>query len=185
MGMVKKVSKEEKQQKIVDWFMSSSEVFVLKELEKKIPKHCGISSMLLKDLLTELIGDNKINCEKIGTSNLYWRFMYQDRHKIQCNVEKLQEETSGIEQQNEEFSKTLEKMRNKRKETDERKQLISEYTDLLNRKAALEKTKELATTFSKAEFSRLKDDVQKTKSSINELTDDIYTIQGYVCSKLP
>ncbi|ORD93792.1 MND1 [Enterospora canceri] len=183
--MVKKVSKDEKHQKIVNWFMSSSEVFVLKELEKKIPKYCGISSMILKDLLSELINDNKINCEKAGSSNLYWRFMYQDHHRIQCNTEKLQDELAEMKSQNKEYKIRIEEMKGKREETEERIVLLEKYNKLKKQVTALEETKEKANRLSKKEFIKLRDDVNMFKDSINEVTDDIYTIQGYVCGRLP
>ena len=52
--MAKRVSTEEKLEKIIEFFTSSSDVYVIKELEKKIPTQCNISAMLVKDLLTNL-----------------------------------------------------------------------------------------------------------------------------------
>lgn len=181
--MVKRVSTEEKLQKIVAFFQSSSEVYTLKELDKKIPKQCGISSMLVKDLLQNLHGDNRINIEKFGSSNLYWRFKYQDHHEVQCLNEKTQEKIDVLSSENQGLETKINEMKENREVTEERNELFKTFTMLSLRAGKIEKNMALFEKYSTDKFTALKNDIETTKSNINTLTDDVFTLQAYVCNK--
>ncbi|OQS53394.1 hypothetical protein EHP00_2607 [Ecytonucleospora hepatopenaei] len=182
--MAKRVSTEEKLQKIIEFFTSTSDVYVIKELEKKIPKQCNISAMLVKDLLTNLQNECKINVEKCGTSNYYWKFLFEKEHATQCKIEKTTDENNDLLRENKKIKDEITEMKNKRQDTEERRALVKEYTRLKTKKAELEKIKNLAGKYSKEQFEELKNVVKQYKNDINRFTDDIYTLQSHVCNKL-
>ena len=74
-GMAKRVSTDEKLEKILEFFRKTSDFYSIKELEKLLPKNCpNVNSMLVPDLLKKLQDENLINVEKMGLSNIYWSF---------------------------------------------------------------------------------------------------------------
>lgn len=182
--MAKRVSTEEKLQKIIEFFTSSSDVYVIKELEKKIPKQCGISGMLVKDLLTNLQNDYKINVEKCGISNYYWKFKYEKHHTLQCKNEKMRDEITKFTKENDNLTKQIATMKENRKDTEVRRDLMDEYTCLKVQTENLQNVKDLAQTCSRKLYDELENTVVEHKTNINKLTDDIFTLQSYVCDKL-
>ncbi|SBO22526.1 meiotic nuclear division protein 1, putative [Plasmodium knowlesi strain H] len=64
-------SNDEKKQILYDIMLESESFFILKELEALAPKK-GIRSLFVKDLLQQLVDDNKVKSEKVGLQNVYW-----------------------------------------------------------------------------------------------------------------
>ncbi|KAI9295149.1 meiotic nuclear division protein 1 [Neoconidiobolus thromboides FSU 785] len=104
--MVKGITKKEKLKKIQSIF-TSSEFFQLKEIEKKANK-LGISPPLVKDLVNELINDQLIVCEKIGTSNYYWAFPTQFFKKKKEENEAIENKIQSIQEMNSNFNSKVE-----------------------------------------------------------------------------
>ncbi|SCU93562.1 LADA_0G03774g1_1 [Lachancea dasiensis] len=73
------VSVGQKKASILQFFQDEHSVYNIKELEKLIPKKCnGVSSMLVKSLIHEMIDeDGIISVEKCGSTNIYWCFKNQ------------------------------------------------------------------------------------------------------------
>ncbi|KAH9221616.1 meiotic nuclear division protein 1, partial [Leptodontidium sp. 2 PMI_412] len=63
-----------KQQKILDHFRESMNVFTLKELEKTLASVASIHAMQVKEYLQSMQDENLIRVEKIGSGNWYWCF---------------------------------------------------------------------------------------------------------------
>ncbi|EUD69305.1 hypothetical protein C922_00168 [Plasmodium inui San Antonio 1] len=64
-------SNDEKKQIVYDIMLESESFFILKELEALAPNK-GIRSLFVKDLLQQLVDDNKVKSEKVGSQNVYW-----------------------------------------------------------------------------------------------------------------
>ncbi|QEU59593.1 Mnd1 [Kluyveromyces lactis] len=95
------VSLAEKKARILRFFQEEHTVYNMKELEKYIPKKCGISSMLVKELVQKMIDeDGLISVEKCGNINVYWSFKNQMQNKLNSdasNIEKrIEHEKSEI-----------------------------------------------------------------------------------------
>ncbi|EED41574.1 Mnd1 family protein [Enterocytozoon bieneusi H348] len=121
--MGKKTSEEEKLKKIVEFFEATSDVYSLKELEKKLPKSCGISGLVVKDLVQTLVSENRINSEKCGSSNLYWRFRYQEHHRLQCETERNTNAIEVLRKENERLLCEVNAIEKSIEDTDERQEL--------------------------------------------------------------
>ncbi|CDO93314.1 unnamed protein product [Kluyveromyces dobzhanskii CBS 2104] len=86
------VSLAEKKARILRFFQEEHTVYNMKELEKYIPKKCGISSMLVKELVQKMIDeDGTINVEKCGNINMYWSFKNQMQNTLNNDASKLEE----------------------------------------------------------------------------------------------
>ncbi|AQZ18806.1 MND1 (YGL183C) [Zygosaccharomyces parabailii] len=84
------VTLEEKKNRILNFFQEEFSFYSMKELEKVIPKKCGISSMLVKDLVQQMIDeDGIVSVEKCGNVNVYWCFKNQITQKIYDNCQKV------------------------------------------------------------------------------------------------
>lgn len=85
---------EEKKNRILNFLQSEYSFYSLKELEKLIPKKCaGVSSMLVKDLVQQMIDEDGLICvEKCGNINIYWCFKNQIIQKVHDNCERLKEQ---------------------------------------------------------------------------------------------
>ncbi|AMD21030.1 HEL251Cp [Eremothecium sinecaudum] len=78
------VTQAEKKARILRFFQENHDIYSMKDLEKIIPKKCaGVSSMLVKDLVQQLIDEQGIiSVEKCGNVNVYWCFKNQLVGKI-------------------------------------------------------------------------------------------------------
>jgi predicted transcriptional regulator len=53
---------------------AQKEPFMLKDLERDLPKTKGIVSQTVKEVIQELVDDNLVDFDKIGGSNFFWAF---------------------------------------------------------------------------------------------------------------
>jgi hypothetical protein len=68
------LSADEKAAKILEIFAETKDCFMLKEIEKIASKEKGVVLQSVKDILEQLVGDSLVQCEKMGTQNVYWNF---------------------------------------------------------------------------------------------------------------
>lgn len=72
----------------------------MKELEKLIPKKCGVSPMLVKDLVQQMIDEDGLICvEKCGNINVYWCFKNQIIQKVYDSCERLKSQIEAKEKE--------------------------------------------------------------------------------------
>ena len=124
--MAKRVSTDEKLSKIISFFKASKDIFSIKELEKKLQKDCGISSMIIPDLIKKLTDDNLISVEKCGSSNIYWCFEYQKHHTYQCEIEKIQLAIESFKEENIKKREQYSKFKGSEDNSPERVELLNE-----------------------------------------------------------
>lgn len=70
----KGLSMEEKIERVEKWFADHPHPHLLKELTAAIPKATGVIPQSIEEVLELLISENRIACDRLGTSNLYWKF---------------------------------------------------------------------------------------------------------------
>lgn len=90
----KGVSAAEKRDKMLEIFHESSDVFVIKDIEKLAVKK-GIISQAVKDVLQSLVDDDLVRLEKIGASNYYWSFPAEASVKLAGELAKNTAELSA------------------------------------------------------------------------------------------
>lgn len=181
--MPKGVSAGEKVSKIVEFFLARPEIYTLKELEAKLPKATGLSSMLIPDLIKQVVDDNLVRAEKVGSSNMYWAFPNDERHFVACETEKAQMAVDSYAKDNREKREHLSEMSKTREDNEDRKRLVLEYRELKGRVDELEKIKWLAENSSMEEFQKMEAKIADLKSLTNKVTDDIFTVRGFAFNK--
>ncbi|KAL0263898.1 UNVERIFIED_CONTAM: hypothetical protein PYX00_010866 [Menopon gallinae] len=153
----------------------------MKEVEKMGYKK-GIPMMSVKDVLQGLIDDDLVRVEKIGTANYYWSFPSQKRVNRSNVLEKLLVERNAMSQKVEELRERLKS--EKKKRTDgERVELISRFVELKRERDDLHCTLEKYKGCDPAIYAEKKARVDELKSEANKITDDLFTVQSYVCSR--
>lgn len=180
---VKRVSTDEKLAKIINFLKSSNEFYSIKELEKKLSKECGISPMILPDLLKKLLDDNLIKSEKCGASNVYWCFGYQSHHFYSCETEKAILAIASFEEENKKKREHLKKILSNTKRTPERDELLDKYNALKEKVAEINEHKKQRQDYSYDEFKRLQNEIEEMKVAANKKTDNIFVLQGFVTNK--
>ncbi|ORD96779.1 MND1 [Hepatospora eriocheir] len=181
--MTKRVSKDEKFTKIIAFFTETSEVYTIKELERKLSKHCNISSMAVKDIIQELVDESLIKCEKVGQSNYYWRFKYDKEHYYCTEIEKLDISITNFKEENKKLEKIVSDLEITNECTDKRNKLLNEYEDLKVKFERIEDIKENLKRYSKEEYKKMEKETEDSKNKINIHTDNIFTLQNFVCQK--
>lgn len=180
--MAKRVSTDEKLDKILAMFKQTPEIYSLKDLEKKISKECGISTMIIPDLLKKLQDEDLISVEKCGTSNVYWCFPYSKHHSYSCDTEKAILSIEGYKEEIEKKKKQIGDI-NKLIDDPEREGLIKVYNELKKRILEIEEEKKHQEVCSIEEYNKFIKEIEEMKKQINKTTDDIFTIQGYAVGK--
>ena len=74
MSKRKRTTADEKRSLVLNFFHEKKDFYTLKELETFVPKECGISQQVVKDVLQSLVDDGLVHSDKIGTSVYFWSF---------------------------------------------------------------------------------------------------------------
>lgn len=181
--MVKRVSTDEKLTKIINFFKSTSTFYSIKELEKKLPKECGISSMMVPDLIKKLLDENMICMEKCGSSNVYWCFQHQAHHHYSSETEKAVLAIDTFKEENKKKRAYLERIRQNKETTPERNVLLEKYNSLREQVAVIEERKKQSEECPVEEYRRLEREIEEMKMHVNRQVDNIYTLQQFVTSR--
>ena len=72
MGKRKPLSMAEKQVKMLELFHETASFFTYKEIERLADKQKGITPQSAKDVLDELVSQQKVSCEKLASQTLYF-----------------------------------------------------------------------------------------------------------------
>jgi len=70
----------------------------LKELERLAPKMKGIVQQSVKDALQSLMDEGLVRSDKVGSSNFFWSFPSQRGVEAKTRLEKIERETSELQQ---------------------------------------------------------------------------------------
>lgn len=88
MAKGKGLSLDEKRKRMLSIFKDDQSFFHYKDIEKLSLKK-GITFQSIKDVLDSLVGDDLVECEKVGSSNFYWSLqskLYQvKKNKLEKN----------------------------------------------------------------------------------------------------
>ncbi|CXI94348.1 meiotic nuclear division protein 1, putative [Plasmodium berghei] len=90
-------SNEDKKLILYDIMLESESFFILKELEALAPKK-GIRSIFVKDLIQQLIDDNKIKSEKVGSQNVFWILKTEESSILQNKYQELKDKKEEYEE---------------------------------------------------------------------------------------
>ncbi|SOV19721.1 meiotic nuclear division protein 1, putative [Plasmodium sp. gorilla clade G2] len=103
-------SNDDKKLILYDIMLESESFFILKELESLAPKK-GIRSIFVKDLLQQLVDDDKVKSEKVGLQNVFWVLKTEESSILQNKYHELMEQKTEYEEiikkEKEEYDKLI------------------------------------------------------------------------------
>ncbi|KAE8380318.1 hexose transporter protein [Aspergillus bertholletiae] len=179
-----KLTKSEKQTRIVSHLRSTGTCHTLKELEKMLPSIASINGMQVKEYLHELADEGQIRVEKIGSGNWYWCFGGDAKRERTQKVEQLQNEVDRVRSSNEEMDRQL-AVRKREKERDAKALEPGERERLIRKKVELEEEcrrlrKEWLAVSAIKGIQEMKDELQEFQREAQMWTDNIYILEGFV-----
>ncbi|KAJ1644407.1 Meiotic nuclear division protein 1 [Dispira simplex] len=148
-----------------------------------IPAVVHVVAQSVKDVLQELVDDDIVNLEKIGTSNYYWSFPSAARKTRQNKIHELQAETEQTRKRNEELTNSINSAQNGREDTEERTDLLRQLAEIEQlhalHKKELEQFRECDPVLLKAKERA----AQQAKDAANRWTDNVFILQSYCSNK--
>lgn len=181
----KGMSQAEKLEKILRYFRQSGTCHTLKDLESALPSAASIHKMQIKDLIKELLDDNKIKVEKIGSGNWYWCWAGEEARDKKSMLVTLEAERSKIEESNAALNERVERLRQAQREAQVNKahqeysEQLGPLEDEVRRLTAEKDSWENAVA---GGIEGLKADIAKSREETSLLMDNINTIEGQLQS---
>ncbi|KAF7586128.1 hypothetical protein BBP40_009424 [Aspergillus hancockii] len=184
-----KLSRADKQARIVAHLRSTGTCHTIKDLEKMLPSIASINGMQVKEYIQELTDEGKIRVEKIGSGNWYWCFGGEERKERERKVEQLQKEVDRAKKTYEEVSKQLAVRKREREEGEgelgegEREELIRKNAELQEECQQL-RAQWLAvsgnTSTGRKGIEEMREEIREFQRQAQMWTDNIYILEGYV-----
>lgn len=181
--MAKRMMIEEKRQAILDIFEKSRSFYKMQELEKIGSREKGIVENTIKDVVTGLLHDDLISGDKIGTSIYYWGNHNRARHRKMIENKKTYEEMEKIKEAISKAQEDLRREEESKPQSEKRKELLSTLKDLEKEEEDQSILLKGYSSLGVEEIQKMKDELESIKKEINTLTDNIFMLQDYVCSK--
>mmetsp|Transcript_19240 Transcript_19240/g.34796 ORF Transcript_19240/g.34796 Transcript_19240/m.34796 type:complete len:208 (-) Transcript_19240:53-676(-) len=181
MSKRKGLSLDEKREKMLSIFHESSDVFVLKDIEKLSMKK-GIILQTVKDVLQTLIDDDLVHQEKIGISNYYWSFPSEASVKLENQAKKLKTDLEAVRKRREEVEENLREERQKKEESEDRTARLAELRKLKKDTAeASEKLSQYKDNDPEL-FEKIKQANDLAKDAANRWLDNLFSLKSW-CKK--
>lgn len=178
-GVRKGVSYEEKRKRTMDFLMEKRDFFMLRELEKMLPKEKGIVSQTVKDIVQSLVDDRLITCEKVGQSNFIYSF---PSTALKCRVAKrdgLNAELEKLKALEVEMTRQETQALIGREESSGRTALAAELAELEKATKIMQEELESFREMDPDLFDERRKSMLMTKEACNRWTDNIYTLQSH------
>lgn len=184
MSRKKGMSRSEKLNAMQNLIMKSNDIWTLKELEKECPKKIGVQSMVVKEILQELVDCDLVSGDKIGSGNFYWCFQSEAYNKRQVEFDKLTKQIEDLESEITKNEKEISELSIGRDITDERTIIEDEVKKIENQLAEIQKDIDKYKIFSPEHLKMLKRQVFVAIESVNRWTDNIFSCRSYSIKKL-
>jgi hypothetical protein len=179
----KGVSYEEKRKRTMDFLMEKRDFFMLRELEKLLPKEKGIVSQSVKDIVQSLVDDRLINCEKVGPSNYIFSF---PSTALKCRTAKrdsLEAELLKLKALEEDLVRQEGDALVGREDGPERFDLVTRLTQLEGSTAEMRKELDQFREMDPDLYEERRKLLDSAKEACIRWTDNIFTLQSH-CSKV-
>ncbi|KAI8465984.1 MAG: putative MND1 domain-containing protein [Monoraphidium minutum] len=181
MSKKRGLSLEEKRDKVLEVFHASSDVFVLKDVEKIASKK-GVVLQSIKEVLQSLVDDDMVHMEKIGASNYFWSFPAEASTKILNDVEKAKKDVAAVKKRRADAAAAVEAAKAGKENSEDRASLMEEARRL---KALLESQAKELQVFAESDpeaVAAMRTSTQLAKEGANRWLDNTYALQSW-CRK--
>ena len=173
------VSLEEKRDRLLEFFYETRDFFMLKEIEKIVPKRKGIVAQCVKEVLQGLVDDDFVRQEKIGASNFFWSFPSQKVVQRGAAAERLRGECERLRERVATLRRKVAEEEALRAGAD-RRSLIADYKHLSEAGSRLGDALRKRGGCCSEKFEEKKAQAERLREETNKVTDDIFSIQSYV-----
>lgn len=162
--------------------MESKDVWTLKELEKECPKK-GITAMSVKDILQELVDNDLVSFDKIGSGNFYWCFPSEAYNRRQVAREKLAASISSMEEEIAQLEAQITELEPGREDSEERTQLDSEISEIQKQLDEVSLISQNYEALNPEAIRTAQRQADIAFNAANRWTDNIFTIKSWCIKK--
>lgn len=162
--------------------MESKDVWTLKELEKECPKR-GITAMAVKDVLQELVDNDLVSFDKIGSGNFYWCFPSDAYNKRQVAIANLSTSVSSMEAEIAEIEAQIAELEPGREDSEERAQLDSEVAEIQKQLSQVQLISQNYEALNPEAIRTAQRHAELALEAANRWTDNIFTIKSWCVKK--
>ncbi|XKL61250.1 hypothetical protein PGB90_008307 [Kerria lacca] len=183
MSKCKKISAEEKRNRILQIFHDSQDFFQLKEIEKISSKEKGINVQYVKDIVQNLVDDGLVDSDKIGTSLYYWSYPNKTLINKRKMLEEITLKTEDVVKKLKFTKERLEQEKVGKKESEEKLNLLDEIKTLEKcREELLEKCQIYKDNDSEM-LDEMKNNTKILMEAANKWTENIFMIKSWCKNK--
>lgn len=176
------VSKAEKRSRLTTLLWDSKAPWTLKELEKH-SKKLGINSMVVKDIMQELVDDNLVCLEKIGSANYYWSFPSEAYRKAEGLRARLTTDKETRKRSVEEMEGKISELEPGREQTGEYKELMASLQQKRRRIGEVKEELKTLKANDPETLRELTELVEHIKAAVCRHTDNMYSCKSFIVKK--
>ncbi|KNB41425.1 hypothetical protein JH06_5201 [Blastocystis sp. subtype 4] len=154
----------------------------MKELEK-IAKDNGISTMIVKDVVQEMLDEDMIIQEKVGTNMLYWIFPSQSYMLKKRKLDSLRKEAELARAEKAQLDESIAKAKASKPESEHRFELLRQYEEYKKKEETLQSQLDSMKERDPETIRMMKDDVKRAVEGANRWTDNIWSMKSFLVRK--
>lgn len=162
--------------------MESKDVWTLKDLEKECPKR-GITAMSVKDVLQELVDNDMVSFDKIGSGNFYWCFPSDAYNKRQVAIDTLSASISSMESEIASLEAQIAELEPGREDSEERTRLDSEVSEIQKQLDEVQLISQSYEALNPESIRKAQRHAEIALEAANRWTDNIFTIKSWCVKK--
>ncbi|KAK8829186.1 Mnd1, meiotic nuclear division protein 1 [Blastocystis sp. ATCC 50177/Nand II] len=182
MAKKRGLSADEKKQKMRDAMLAGKSVYNMKELEK-IGKEQGISGMVIKDVVQEMLDDDMIIQEKVGSNSLFWIFPSQSYVLKKRKLDTLRQSVGSAREEKEKLEAEIAKAKVDKPDSEHRSELLKQYEALKSEKEGLLSTLDTLKEHDPETIRQMKEDIKTAVDGANRWTDNIWSMKSFLTRK--
>lgn len=173
---------EEKCKKVLELFTESEDVYQLKEIEKMAPRK-GVISQSVKECMTQLVADNLLETDKIGSSTYFWSFSRKLVTEKRRKVNHTKQQVLDLHKKRHQLRKTIKSSSVSQEERDKcakyAKRIAKKKEKIQQLKSEIDKFKDCDPD----QADQLKQQCDMAVESSERWTTNVFTIRSWVMKK--
>lgn len=179
----KRMSAEEKREKLLQVYHSTKEVMNLKELEKAGSKE-GIVMQTIKEVNDGLVSDGLVDTDKIGSSNFYWSFPITAMVVKKRNIAHLEEQKKENTEALADCKRKIQELRTERNDCPERATKLRKLAEERERAKVCTADEEVLRKNDPNRILDVKKMTDELRVDANRWTDNIWAVKKYITQKM-
>lgn len=175
----KGLSMEEKCKKVLEIFTETQDVFQLKDIEKLAPKK-GVISQSVKDCVNQLVADNLIETDKIGSSTYFWMFRNKQVNDKTKRINQLKRSMTELKKKRSELRLVIKDKSVGEEEQGERDKYSTRIGKAQSKREKLMQELDKYKDCDPDEVAKLKEVADEATEAVERWTSNIFSIRSWV-----